>query len=80
MQVRIAIMLEKEEYEQLHRLMFYSLQAEEGLIIYKIYKGKSKQGWYRQVLMEGVRALRQEFELKKRMCEQLPEEGRLDES
>jgi hypothetical protein len=69
MQHRLSIMLDKETHEELHKLMNYSLVAEEGVTMFRLFEGSSKQAWYREVMREGMRAKRQFFERKKREIE-----------
>lgn len=73
MQHRMSIMVDKDTWSELHILMNYSLAAEEGLTLYRIYEGTSKQGWYREVLRAGLRVKRQEFEREKKRIEDLPD-------
>jgi hypothetical protein len=75
MQQRISIMVDKETLSELHQLMNYSLAAEEGITMYRLYEGSSKQGWYREVLRAGLRVMRQKFEREKKRIEELPEDN-----
>jgi hypothetical protein len=74
MQHRLSIMVDKDTLSELHQLMNYSLAAEEGITLYRLYEGTSKQGWYREVMRAGLRVMRQKFEREKHRIEQLPEE------
>jgi hypothetical protein len=67
-------MVDNETWSEMHQLMNYSLAAEEGITLYKLYEGTSKQGWYREVLRAGLRMKRQEFEREKKRIEDLPED------
>jgi hypothetical protein len=67
-------MIDNETWKELHQLMNYSLEAEEGITLYKLYEGSSKQGWYREVFRAGLRLKRQEFEREKKRIEDLPGE------
>lgn len=66
-------MIDKETFSELLQLMNYSLAAEEGITLYRLYEGSSNQGWYREVLRAGMRVKRQEFEREKHRIEDLPE-------
>lgn len=74
MQKRLSVMIDGDTLSELHQLMNYSLVAEEGITLYKLYEGTSKQGWYREVLRAGLRVKRQEFEREKKRIEELPEQ------
>lgn len=74
MQRRLSVMVDNETWTEMHQLMNYSLAAEEGITLYKLYEGTSKQGWYREVLRAGLRMKRQEFEREKKRIEELPED------
>jgi len=65
----ILIMLDKETHKQLHDLMNYSLKNEDGLIIYRLYEGETKQEWYRQVLRAGIKEKYNDFVKKKTQIE-----------
>lgn len=73
MQYRLSVMVDKDTYNELHQLMGYSLAAEEGMTMYRLYEGSSKQGWYREVMRAGLRVMRQKFEREKNRIEEIPE-------
>lgn len=64
----ILINLDKKTFEELHDLMGMKLIVDE-ITVYRMYEGKSKQQFYREVLRAGMRAKLFAFEKKKKEIE-----------
>jgi len=66
----LIIYLDKKMFDDLHYIMDMSIQSEnDKLILYKLYEGVTKQGWYREVMRAGIKAKKFEFEQKKKELE-----------
>lgn len=68
--IRMVILIDKKDYEDLHNLMGYQIVDEDdGIILYKIFEGVVCQEWYRTVMRAGIRKLKEDFDKKKKELE-----------
>lgn len=59
--IRINVDLDEKQYNDIHNLMNLTLQSEEGITIYRVHKGNSKQSFYRNLLDIAVQQLYKKF-------------------
>lgn len=71
-------MCDKELYEELHRLMGYTIKDCNGVTAYRVCKSKKLQDWYRQVIQEGCECLLKKFEREKKELE--ASDGKISDS
>jgi hypothetical protein len=67
--LRVTILVDDKDYQQLHELMNLAIVGEDGRIKEKMFEGGYQQEWYRRVLRKGMNTMLSEFELLKKKYE-----------
>lgn len=66
---RVTILVDDKDFKQLHELMNLAILDENGRIRYRMFEGGYQQEWYRKVLRNGMNALLDEFDKKRKEYE-----------
>lgn len=67
---QLNLIVDKKLYEDIHQLMLFELQSDNGMVTHRMFEGKSKQEWYRTLLREGLKSKLIEWSKKEKQLQE----------